>query len=425
MKVILKAPIFTQSGYGEHSRLVYDSLLEIIDKIDLYIYPLEWGQTSHVSPDESNTEYYTTIQELSDKVGHVANSFQGKIPTDFFDLSIQITIPGEFEQIAKYNVGITAGVETDSISHTWIQKINQMNKILTISDFSKKSIVDTIYPLQDQNGNPAGELKVQVPVEVVHYPVKEYETEQVDNLDIQTEFNFLSISLLGVRKNIENSLSWFVEKFHDNPDVGYVIKTSRAKTSNVDFQHTSRHLKNILDKYPDRKCSVYLLHGQLSEGQLKSLFEHEKIKCFISLAHGEGFGLSTFDAACSAMPVVATNWSGHLDYLMQYCEKKKKNKHFFHKVKVHMDKVQPQAHWADIIIPQSQWAYPIKLSYQQELEKVYKNYGVSKKRAKELKEIILKRHRKEDILKKYTDIIFEDMQDRLNWKKVIDEVEEI
>ena len=90
-----------------------------------------------------------------------------------------------------------------------------------------------------------------------------------------------------------------------------------------------------------------------------------------------------------------------------------------------MDKVQPQAHWADIIIPQSQWAYPIKLSYQQELEKVYKNYGVSKKRAKELKEIILKRHRKEDILKKYTDIIFEDMQDRLNWKKVIDEVEEI
>ena len=113
MKLLLEAPILTQSGYGEHSRLVYRALREI-QGIDVYINPLSWGTTSWLS---DPTEERGSIDECIRKnVIYVQNcKTAGAAPQ--YDAQIHVGIPNEFEKKAQYSVCVTAGIETVSYTH--------------------------------------------------------------------------------------------------------------------------------------------------------------------------------------------------------------------------------------------------------------------------------------------------------------------
>ena len=58
---------------------------------------------------------------------------------------MQITIPSEFQPIGKYNIGVTAGIETTVAPGDWIEGINRMNLTLTSSEHSKKVFLDTVF----------------------------------------------------------------------------------------------------------------------------------------------------------------------------------------------------------------------------------------------------------------------------------------
>ena len=91
------------------------------------------------------------------------------------------------------------------------------------------------------------------------------------------------------------------------------------KNSLIDKRHTEQEIKKIInsgENNKNRKCKVYLLHGEMSDEEIHSAYTHEKVKAFISLTHGEGFGLPLFEAAYSGLPVIAPGWSGQVDFLM-------------------------------------------------------------------------------------------------------------
>ena len=69
--------------------------------------------------------------------------------------------------------------------------------------------------------------------------------------------------------------------------------------------------------------NVYVVHGDFTDSQMNQLYNHPKVKAHVSFTHGEGFGLPIFEAAYSGMPVIAPDWSGHVDFL--YMPKKEKN----------------------------------------------------------------------------------------------------
>ena len=127
---------------------------------------------------------------------------------------------------------------------------------------------------------------------------------------------------------------------------------------------------------PDRKCSVSLLHGDLSEGQMRGLYEHEKVKSMINISHGEGFGLPLFEAARACLPILSIGWSGQVDFLSDK----------YLKVKHELRPVDPQAVWDGVIQRDSVWAYADQGSYKMSLRMMYKKYDDFLKLAKELQE---------------------------------------
>ena len=122
-RVLLRAPLLTQSGYGHHGRTVLRALRSREDLFDIYIHPLSWGGTGWLW--ESDNERRWIDETIKKTVQHTANK-------GTFDLSIQVTIPNEWEKIAPVNIGVTAGIETTKVAAEWIEKSFLMDKILPI-----------------------------------------------------------------------------------------------------------------------------------------------------------------------------------------------------------------------------------------------------------------------------------------------------
>jgi glycosyltransferase involved in cell wall biosynthesis len=61
--------------------------------------------------------------------------------------------------------------------------------------------------------------------------------------------------------------------------------------------------------------NIYILDGDLTDEEMNSLYNHPKVKAHLSFTKGEGFGRPLLEACVSAKPIIASNWSGHLDFL--------------------------------------------------------------------------------------------------------------
>ena len=415
-KVVIRGPALSASGYGEHTRFLLRSLKKC-EELEIFIDNINWGNLGYQPRDtEERKQIYRIINDTRQYL---------QTPNPHFDACIQVTIPNEFNIFAPVNIGVTAGIETDRITKEWIEKCNMMNKIITISEHSRKGIAETTVMSPEPETGMVTEKKVTCPVSVVSYPVPTQEVEDID-LDLTTSFNFLLMALMGERKNIPSTISWFLEEFHNDEDVGLIIKTAIRNGCTADRMATETALKSILSHYPERKCKVYLLHGRLTEEERNSLYTHEKTKALVTLSHGEGFGLPIFEAACTALPIIAPNWSGHVDFLNHDVEDKKgkiKKKGLFSKVDFDLAAVQKSSIWNGVIEADHRWCYPKKMSYRQKMREVYKNYDLKKSIAKKLQSKVLEEYESE----KMHDLFLEEILETIGvvGNKATSEIEEM
>ena len=198
-----------------------------------------------------------------------------------------------------------------------------------------------------------------------------------------------------------NTIKWFVEKFAEDETAGLIVKTNLSNDSVIDRGNTAKIIESILDGVPDRKCKVYLVHGEVSPAQLTWLYQHPTMKALINIGHGEGYGLPMFEAAYNGLPLITTAWSGQMDFI---CKPNKKGKMYPRVARVDYDikNVQKEAVWKGVITEDSSWAFAKEASYKRVLQEVLEKEVHYRKEASALQEYILENFTAE---KMYADFV--------------------
>tara|TARA_R100000388_G_scaffold90575_1_gene71994 strand:+ start:1781 stop:3019 length:1239 start_codon:yes stop_codon:yes gene_type:complete len=389
-KIFVRAPVLSQSGYGEQSRFALRALKSREDLFDIFVQPIPWGQTGWIWQDDEFRAW------LDEKITITQVLMQQKKLQP--DMSLQITIPNEFQKICPVNIGYTAGIETNKVAPAWLQKGNEMDKILVVSTHSANTYKNTTAQAKNQQTGEVLPYKLQTPIEVVWENTPRIAPEEIPNFKLDYDFNFLMVSQISARKNFENSLRWWVEEFIDQ-EVGLVIKANIKSNSITDWVHLEPSVQSILSSYKDRKCKVYLLHGDLSSGQMTSLYTNPKIKAMINIAHGEGFGLPLFEAAREGLPIVTIGWSGQMDFLSN------SDGNYFEEVNYTIQPIQKEVVWDGVLQEDSMWAYADQGSYKMSLRKVFKAYDKAYERAQEAKAIIEDNFNDQKLYKGFVDSV--------------------
>ena len=314
--LVFQSPCFTRSGYGDHSRDLLKSLRKM-DKYDIKIIPLRWGNTPQNNVDgESDFGRWMlerVITEVSDKP----------------DVFIQVSVANEFSAKGGYNIGITAGVETTICPKDFIDGCNNMDLIIVPSNFTRQNIGGTVYQQKEEaSGKIVGEIKVTKPIEVLFEGVDTEIFSKGGGKDVlenvKEDFNFLIVGhwLRGElgqdRKDIGMAIKTFATVFQYLPKdkrPGLIVKTSHAGFSVIDREGTREKLEGVLKPLGDKCPSVYLVHGDMEETDMSNLYHHPKVKAMISFAKGEGYGRPMAEFTLTGKPIIASGWSGQLDFL--------------------------------------------------------------------------------------------------------------
>ena len=402
MKTILvKGPALSRSGYGEQTRFALRALRAYESRFNILLVNIPWGQTGWIAESGEERDWYDQILAK----GHV--HMQQQLPVD---ISLQVTIPNEWEKIAPINIGYTAGIETTKVAPHWIEKSRLMDKIIVVSNHSKNVFNNTVYQGQIEQTGEEVEFRNQTPIEVVNYPVRSLKKENLD-IKLDYDFNFLAVAQMGPRKNIPNTVYWFIDEFH-NEEVGLVLKTNIRNCSTQDCANTKQQLKSIIDQYPDRKCKIYLLHGDLTLEEMNSLYANKNIKSFVTFTHGEGFGMPIFEAAYHGLPVIAPAWSGQNDFLFAPVksgkQKKAKLRPLFCKAEYSIVKVPKDVVWDGVITEDSGWCEVSGKSARKSMRDMYENYSKYKGMATKLNKHLIQNFTEEAQYAAFADHVYKE-----------------
>ena len=318
---LVTAPVATRSGYGAHSRDICRALIKL-DRYDVKIWNVRWGNTpvNALHTDDPNDKI------IIDRL----------IPTPDLpkqpELHIHIVVPNEFQPIAKYNIGITAGLEMSVVPPKWLEGMNRMNMNIVPATFVKKVMEDCKFDIHDDKTNSkVGELKSEKPIEVlfegadtnIYKKTTEFSKDFLDEMkNVEESFNFLYVghwlqgNLGEDRKDTGMLVKVFLETFKNmKKKPGLIMKTSGAGFSVLDREDILNKIEAIKEGVDGDLPNVYFLHGDLSDAEMNGLYNHPKVKAHVSFTHGEGFGRPLLEASLSGKPVIESNWSGHVDFL--------------------------------------------------------------------------------------------------------------
>jgi glycosyltransferase involved in cell wall biosynthesis len=316
---VVSCPIATRSGYGSRSRDLVRSLIETKgEEWDIKILPQRWG----------NTPQNALTSEDTDLTSRMITGQMNQKP----DIWMQITIPSEFQPVGHFNIGVSAVIETTEASAEFIEGCNRMDLNLVSSEHSKTTLQAVYNKVDEKTKQKVGDVKLTKPVEVLFegFDPKIYDNKakvhtSVDEMmsDVKESFAYLFVGhwLQGNighdRKNVSGLIHTFFNTFKNKKNTPALILKTSITSPGITNVHELRKRIEMVKGMIDSKIlpNVYILDGDLLDGEMNSLYNHPKVKAHVSFTRGEGFGRPLLEACVSGKPIITSNWSGHIDFL--------------------------------------------------------------------------------------------------------------
>ena len=191
----------------------------------------------------------------------------------------------------RYNL-IYFAWEESQIPKQWAMDFNKLDGIMVPSTFVKKVL--------EYSG-------VHSRIEVIPNCVDiDLFSRNISPMTIKTDkkFIFLNIGSGFPRKGIDVLITAYVEEFSSHDDVCLVLKT---------FPNIHNNISDLI-KDATRPDGPEIVHidKDMADKEIVSLYRRSD--CFVSPTRGEGFGLPMAEAMICKIPVIATCYSGHLDF---------------------------------------------------------------------------------------------------------------
>lgn len=197
----------------------------------------------------------------------------------------------------KYNIGYwywESNIFPDSYYHSF----DAVNEIWTATTFVQQAI----------------SLKSPKPVICIPPALSSFNQRQIQSFDFEkygislskNDFVFLNIfdsASFWQRKNPFGLINAFTKAFKGKKGVKLIIKTTQIRKSDI--------YKKIKEKLNENK-QIYLIDTYLNYQNYVSLLN--SCDCYVGLHRAEGLGIPLIDAHFLGKPVIATNFSGNVDF---------------------------------------------------------------------------------------------------------------
>jgi hypothetical protein len=265
-----------------------------------------------------------------------------------------------------------------------------MDLVLVSSEHAKKVFEDSKFNIQDnKTGQITGTVELKTKVEVLFegvdvskYGPLAWPTKlQLDEIDEM--FCYLAVGhwlpgdLGEDRKNIGYTIKAFLETFKNKPKgkrPALLLKVQAGSgTSIMDREAVLDKIDAIRKTVKGDLPNIYLVHGEMTDAEVNELYNHGKVKAMISLTKGEGFGRPLLEFSLVNKPIIASAWSGHVDFLDQ---------EFCCLVGGELKNVHPSAQVQNMILAESMWFSPNINDAITHLKNVYEKYSKYEELAK-------------------------------------------
>ena len=199
--------------------------------------------------------------------------------------------------------------ETNRLPKHWVSDLNHcVNEVWCPSEYNKDSFIES---------------GVTTPIRVVphiwlphHLPdpqnVRIVDVRTGDKIEKDGRYTFYTIGEMNARKSIPETIEAFCEAFKPSDPVRLILKVHYRNYSPENKKKCEEMVMAELKKFPNHPPIICLMNAMTSN---EILALHAIGDCYLGLTKSEGFGLTIFDAFNYGKKVIATGYSGHIDFL--------------------------------------------------------------------------------------------------------------
>jgi len=216
-----------------------------------------------------------------------------------------VTVPMNLSYSGK-KIIYTMIETSEKVHHNYSGKLNLTDEIWVATDYGKRI-------LEKSNVHPP------IHVMPLGVDVSRYSPEAgLMNLgSSMRKFKFLSVFRWSYRKGFDILLRSYMEEFSGDEDVSLVL-VSRAvecpeEISTQKIQEDFENIKETINKSEKELPHIALYGRTIHEKDMSKLYN--AADAFVLISRGEGFGLPYIEAGATGLPVIASNCSGHTDFL--------------------------------------------------------------------------------------------------------------